>query len=918
MFKAWAESRAWFAFACAVTLPGIGMLSGCGHGGSNSLLPPGVPAASRGTGRHTASLQTTLLSINVGGGATGSFVADIDGQGGTPTSVTDTIALPPANAAPAGVYQTQRFGPMTYTIPNLTPGTSYDVRLHFAETWFGLGGRPGAGQRLFNVAINGANVLSNFDVFAAAGAGDTGIERDFSATATAGGQITIALTNGSANYAILNGIEILSAAAASTAAINVSGPAIGAFSADVDGVGGTPSSTTDAIDVSAPNAAPMAVYQTQRYGPMTYTIPGFTAGGAYIVRLHFAELYWGADGHGGGAGSRTFNVAVNGNAALTNYDVYATAGGADRALVTDIPANADASGQFTIALTNGAHDNAMLNAIQILPATSAQSVNIGGPAVGNFAADTLPNGGSYGIISSSTATINVSTPNAAPQAVYQTQRYGPFTRTIGGLTPGSAYTFRLHFAELYFGLSGRPGVGQRMFNVALNGSTVLSNFDVFAAAGAANTAVVRDFPVTADASGSVTVAVTNGAADNAMLSAIEIVGANAPPPVFASETPGSSDAFVDSVGVNVHLSEYGTLYGNNFGAVQSLLAGAGIRHIRDGVTANNSTICGEDQTLAASGVHVDVISVWSMTDMASWLGCIGPAAESIEGVNEWDLSNDPNWVADIIGDEQTLAVQFPQIPLLAPALTSEPAFLSVGSLANIVSFGNAHAYFAGRNPGTGGWGATDAYGTYGSLAWNLSVAGIVGGSKPIEITEGGYSDQLDQYAVPAVTKGRYTVRMLLNDWNGGAARTYIYELVDEGSPNFSHYGLVDASGNPKPAYSAVAALLGHLSDPGPAFTGSPLSYNFIASASVDHTLLQKRNGTYELVFWDEVSEWDPNANAPQATTPQAVQLAFPKAPTALTQSTFGDNGLLTSAPLTSASTVTLSAGPWPTIVDITP
>jgi len=48
--------------------------------------------------------------------------------------------------------------------PNLTPGASYSVRLDFAELYF-----TSAGQRIFNVSINGSQVLSNFDIVAAAG-----------------------------------------------------------------------------------------------------------------------------------------------------------------------------------------------------------------------------------------------------------------------------------------------------------------------------------------------------------------------------------------------------------------------------------------------------------------------------------------------------------------------------------------------------------------------------------------------------------------------------------------------------------------------------------------------------------------------------------------------------------------------------
>ena len=43
-------------------------------------------------------------------------------------------------------------------------------------------------------------------------------------------------------------------------------------------------------------AAPMEVYQSERFGPSTYVIPELLPGGLYRVRLHFAEIYWGAPG----------------------------------------------------------------------------------------------------------------------------------------------------------------------------------------------------------------------------------------------------------------------------------------------------------------------------------------------------------------------------------------------------------------------------------------------------------------------------------------------------------------------------------------------------------------------------------------------------------------------------------------------
>ncbi|HLI75689.1 MAG TPA: malectin domain-containing carbohydrate-binding protein, partial [Acidobacteriaceae bacterium] len=65
-----------------------------------------------------------------------------------------------------------------------------------------------AGQRVFNVAINGSTVLSNFDIVKAAGANYTANIQQFNATANSSGQIVISLTNGTADQPLINGIEI--------------------------------------------------------------------------------------------------------------------------------------------------------------------------------------------------------------------------------------------------------------------------------------------------------------------------------------------------------------------------------------------------------------------------------------------------------------------------------------------------------------------------------------------------------------------------------------------------------------------------------------------------------------------------------------------------------------------------------------
>jgi hypothetical protein len=75
------------------------------------------------------------------------------------------------------------------------------------------------------------------------------------------------------------------------------------FVADEDySTGGTTYSVTNSITIPtsiAASAAPAPVYQSSRQGAVTYTLPGLVAGTNYIVRLHFAELYFTIAGDGG-------------------------------------------------------------------------------------------------------------------------------------------------------------------------------------------------------------------------------------------------------------------------------------------------------------------------------------------------------------------------------------------------------------------------------------------------------------------------------------------------------------------------------------------------------------------------------------------------------------------------------------------
>ena len=159
---------------------------------------------------------------------------------------------------------------------------------------------------------------------------------------------------------ILPGTAPPASAATGGVQISAGGPAAAPFLADEDFSGGTTASTTHAITTSGlTNPAPQSVYQHNRYGNFTYAIPGFTAGASYTVRLHFAEEYWTT------AGSRIFNVLIDGSQVLTNFDIFATAGGEYKAVVEQFTETVPSSGTLTIQFVT-VKDNAQVNGIEIL------------------------------------------------------------------------------------------------------------------------------------------------------------------------------------------------------------------------------------------------------------------------------------------------------------------------------------------------------------------------------------------------------------------------------------------------------------------------------------------------------------------------------------------------------------------------
>jgi hypothetical protein len=143
--------------------------------------------------------------------------------------------------------------------------------------------------------------------------------------------------------------------------IDCGGGAAQPFVADAGFGGGATSSISHAINTSdwlTSPAPPQSVLQTNRHGQTTYRMGGLTAGRSRSVTLYFVEHFWSA------AGKRSFNVIINGNEVLTDFDVFAEAGGQYIAIQRTFTTTANSNGEVVVQFVSGV-DNPIVNGIVV-------------------------------------------------------------------------------------------------------------------------------------------------------------------------------------------------------------------------------------------------------------------------------------------------------------------------------------------------------------------------------------------------------------------------------------------------------------------------------------------------------------------------------------------------------------------------
>jgi hypothetical protein len=374
------------------------------------------------------------------------------------------------------------------------------------------------------------------------------------------------------------------------------------------------------------------------------------------------------------------------------------------------------------------------------------------------------------------------------------------------------------------------------------------------------------------------------------------------------EKAAGADAFVDSVGVNVHLHHFDTPY-TNFAQVESALKALHLRHVRDGLVDTTwKDYYNRHNQLGRDGIKGLFITSANQSDnlLLDYPSRVKDSFEAYEAPNEYDQSGDSSWVSTLSNFLVRLNRTVKSDSRTSKFLVIGPSLARSDSFAKLrgdctFDYSNLHDYFAGRNPGTSGWGSNG----YGSIVWNLASVNTTCSGKPVITTETGYQTLASMpHSVPESVAAKYVPRVFLEQWLQGIRRTYLYELIDLPQSSTSAdkgFGLLHSDFSRKPAFSALANLTSLLADPGAAFTPSDLAYQLSGDTSnVHHLLLQKRNGSFFLALWVEEPCYDVDGKQPITVRPRQITVQTSSATRAMLH-VLDSNGNMTSRSLDNSS-----------------
>lgn len=339
-----------------------------------------------------------------------------------------------------------------------------------------------------------------------------------------------------------------------------------------------------------------------------------------------------------------------------------------------------------------------------------------------------------------------------------------------------------------------------------------------------------------------------------------------------------SDDFINSIGVAVHLYRTNGPYGNGTN-VKNRLAELGIKHVRDQIKEVGLGNYPLVKSLADGGVKFTGFLQGDYNNAqytpAWWLQEVKNAGamyayEAFEGPNESDLGfgftyKGAQWPAGTKAFQIDLynAVKndssIQHLPVLGPSIGGGNKLVpasAMGDISAYVDYGNFHYYKASGQSYSEGYPDWD-------LQSVKNFHNVMFGIKPYMATEGGYNTATVGSSISESLDAKYTLRYYLEYWRLGVTRTFKYELFDEGPTTLlteDNFGLIANDGmRLKPAASAIKSLTSLLNEPFPSKAFSPNSLKFTitgADSFTHYNLLQKSNGKFYLIIWNDAPSWN--------------------------------------------------------------
>jgi len=208
-------------------------------------------------------------------------------------------------------------------------------------------------------------------------------------------------------------------------------------------------------------AADNTLFETAREGEFSYDIP--LKAGIYELHLYFVETDYGpGTTRGGGEISRLFQIDLNGNHLLTDFDIFSDADGtnvADERVFKDIAPASD--GKLHLKFTGGIN-TPILSALEVVPGLRGKMLPV--RIVAQEHSYTDQEGRLWGpdrYFSSGRLAAYVSpVEGTSDSGLYSSYRFGHFDYAIP--VPDGRYAVTLYFAETYLALvtRGSPAWGR--------------------------------------------------------------------------------------------------------------------------------------------------------------------------------------------------------------------------------------------------------------------------------------------------------------------------------------------------------------------------------------------------------------------------------------------------------------------------